>query len=902
MLYLVEPSLKVGLTEVIKNDCLRFYNESHRANPEQSDLDIFARYINNLRSQTSGYSTAELTDVIEEVSRYFNSLFDFSKPNNLVDQLNDGRLFPDVNQRINIQELKLKHKMLIADEMGVGKSASAILAKESLGVKQALIIVPSNVVEVWQKYLSDQKATNGNAEGYFREGQAPHVLIIESLAQLKNANPDDYDYVILSQERLTRPYVEALENFDYGMLIVDEVHKLKNIGHGKRAENLIELASRIEEGDDDKYLALLSGTPVPNKVGDVTMVLRLLYPEKFDYISNQELTRQILKGDMLDLRSLLVPRMQMKSLAESIEMPHLQEETHIIDMSREEKEVYEILLEEDELTASQKIQILRQFLLNPAISKLTPGVKSTKIGEVSAQLRQTFADKDKVVMFVNGYIEDVIRGQQTIFDQLELPGEVEVLVIDGHTAKKERSQAQKSLSEPNRKILLAVSGQTADVGVDFSGAQEIIFYNEPWTNYDKKQQQGRVWRPGLKDDLVSRTFYVRGTIEEGIHRYTEVKERAIEKLLRGVPLSEIENEMLKTSEKESPLDLDVNPALAEHYLSASNRLLKIFNYVKEIGETNFVEFKNRYGQEYARCYTEIGSRSYQSNVNRLVGGVVDLISKEKSQDPQFVRIADIASGPEMLKKHIADEYQDNVVSVDINPHHFEEIDDKRRIGSFLNLPIADSTLDYANLALALHYTKFLPSKQNYERLEVFKELNRVLVYEGVAVISQMHSLDLKHPEMFKRAIEKMGFKFIEKYTGVAEAGSAFRTHLLVLQKTYDCPHDTDALVRMFGSELIQGFKFAKNDIKLRDSRKIATKFSIDGKQPIEIRFNSIDQQVFDEEQTIFALAKELKSRYRTIQDVPREQIEQNGFARAYTGRSYVLFKQLQSSTGAVIAR
>jgi len=101
------------------------------------------------------------------------SLFeDISKPDNIVDELEPGRLFPDLNQRINIKELALKKKMLIADEMGVGKSASAILAKESLGVKQALVVVPSNVIEVWQKYLSDYRNGDGEAVGYFKEGQA----------------------------------------------------------------------------------------------------------------------------------------------------------------------------------------------------------------------------------------------------------------------------------------------------------------------------------------------------------------------------------------------------------------------------------------------------------------------------------------------------------------------------------------------------------------------------------------------------------------------------------------------------------------------------------------------------------------------------------------------------------
>ena len=900
--YLSNVSLKEGLAEVLKKDCLAFYNQKRREGSLVGNQSSIDEYLAHMRRQSADYSTLDLEGVLIEVENYYRSLFEIEIPSSMVGELINDRLFPDLNQRINIKQIELKHKMLIADDMGVGKSASAILAKETLGVRQALILAPSNVVEVWQKYLSDLQSENGETQGYFKQSQAPRVLTIESLESLRTINPADYDYIILSQERLTDEYVEALEIFDYGMLIVDEVHKLKNIGSGKRAENLVKLAARIEEGKDDKYLALLSGTPVPNKVGDIAMILKLLYPEKFEHISNKGLTRQILQGDVLDLRSLLVPRMEMKSLAESVEMPKLHEEVHEISLSEAEQDVYEVFLEEDELTATQKLQILRQFILNPSRFDVTPSLESTKIREVGSALRETFSQKNKVVMFVNGYIDGVIRGEKTIFDQLGLPDDVEIHVIDGQVPKARRLEIQRMLQESGKKMLLAVSGQTADVGVDFSGADELYFYNEPWTEYDKKQQQGRVYRPGLKKDLISHTFYVRGTIEEGIHKYKAVKYNAVEKLLRGIPISELEKELLRQDEQQVDPNLEVNPTLAEYYFSNWNRMLKIFNHVKEIGEENFVKFLGRYGREYAECYVDLGSRSYQSNANRLAGTIIDKFAKAKGQVPEFVRILDVASGPEMLKKHIPDEYQQQVTSVDINPHHFVEQGKKQLVGSFLNLPVADSTVDYANLSLALHYTKFLPTKQNYERLKVLSELNRVLTTGGIAVINLMHTLDLKDRVTFTEAIGKLGFEMVEKYSGRAESGAQFVTRLIVLQKVSESPQEIGALVRNLGSRLLQGFKLAKNDVWLRDSRKIVTSFMLDDKTKIKTEFNQTDQKVLEEEQDTLDQMKKLKRQYRGIKNIPVEEVKKAGFARVFNSRRYVLFKKLDSDNGAVITR
>ncbi len=899
--FLSDQNLKDGFIEVVKNSCLSNYNQSKKAGSKEPDLSILTSYIDHLREQTLIYTTPDLDDVFDEVQDYFNSLFEIVKPTNIVDKLKEGRAFPDLNQYINIKEIETKQRMLIADEMGVGKSASAILAKENLGVKRALIVVPSNVVEIWQTYLSDIQSEDGETNGYFKQGEAPRVLTVDSLKALKNINAEDYDYIILSHERLTDKYRAALEQLGFDMLIVDEAHKLKNLISGRRADNLVKLAGASNLEGSPQYLALLSGTPVPNKIGDIAMVLKLLYPEKFEHVANKELTAQLLQGDVLDLRSLLVPRMQMKSLAESIDMPRLEEKVHTYQLSPQVQQAYDVLLDEDELTATEKLQVLRKFVLNPRFFTDLESATETKATDVGVSLRTTFETKDKVVMFVNGYIQDVIRGKNTIFADLNLPDDVLIRTIHVNVSKSQRQAIQKQLKQPG-KMLLAVSGQTADVGVDFSAADELIFYNEPWTEYDKLQQRGRVYRPGLTKDLISHSYITSGTIEEGIHFYIKSKYEAVEKLLRGIPLSQLERELLTFDEKKGNPNLEYNPDLAKFYLSSVDRMLKFFSHGKQAGEQNFAKFKAKYGKEYAQTYSIMGSRSYQANVSRLTGTVIDRQVRARKQNPSKIRILDIASGPEILKQHIIEPYQKQIYSLDFNEHHFNGKKGRKIVGSYLKLPIADKTMDYANLALSLHYTSFIPTRQDYERLEVIRELNRVLTVGGRAVISLTNNLDLKNTQTFYAAVSKLGFKVVHEYSGDVKSGTAVRTRLITLEKISDCEATLDADISKLGSGLMQGLKFKRTNVKLKDSRKIATSFTIDDKKTIRANINNLDRAVLKEEQTILAGMERLKNRYQTVEQIPQVEIKKRGYARTFNSKNYLLFKYLKNSNGAVIVR
>jgi ubiquinone/menaquinone biosynthesis C-methylase UbiE/superfamily II DNA or RNA helicase len=899
--YLSESTFREGLYETLKDHCLRFYFEERRKNPTKTSQEIIYGYLDYIVGELHHLNNQLLDDVIQDVVLYYNSVLrDFHKPEQFIERLDPKREFPDINQRINMKELADKKRLLIADEMGLGKSASVIMAKEQLGVKCALVVAPSNVLDTWQRYLSEK---GGNGEGgYYQPGTAPHVLRVTSPEQLVDISEESYDFILVSQERMSEEYVNLLEPIDYGMMIVDEVHKMKSLG-GMRTQEMMRLANNIQ--GDKQYLALLSGTPVPNKVEDVAITLKLLYPEKFSDIADQELVQQIIQGDIVDLRSLLLPRMQMKSLEEGVEMPQLTEETREISLSSLEKDVYEVLLEDDELTATEKMKILRQYLLNPELIDATPGIPSAKIGTLGGIVADKFRTKDKVVVFFNDYVEGIIRGEKQIIDKLHIPSTVTVRIIHGETPANERAAIQQEFNSSNQKILLLVGGQTADVGVDFSGAEQTIFYNEPWTEYQRRQELARAYRPGLKHPLESETLVVQGTIEQGIHEYIERKYRAIEKLLQGIPITEMEQELLRKDEKSVEPDLSVNPELAEYYFSTWDKMMRIFGYVREIGEVNFRNFLEKFGKDYAEGYIDLGNRSYQSNANRISGTIIRTLVESANMKPTDVRILDIASGPEMLKQHILEDYQGEIYSMDINREHFSEVRDKetRIVGSFLNLPYADKAFDFLNLCLSLHYTTFVPSKGNLERLQIFVEMNRVLKMGGKVVINLMHTREFKNKEKFQEAANALGFSIVDAFTDDVTVQDRYRSGLVTLEKVADIETKApiETISSQLGKEKLEGLKFTKMDSKIKDSRRMITSFELHG-QIVPIKLNETDQEILQEEQMVLQQGEELKATYGSVESIPPASIIQNSFIRIKSGEKYILFKKLTKGAGVVVVK
>ncbi len=891
--YLGEKSFQESLFTVIKEDSIHHYQKEKRKHKEKEDSRILDEYLTLLKDKAIRFHNDDFDDVVSQVESYIFSLTnDFDKPETVIDELNNGRTFPDLNQIINIKEIRDGRRVLIGDEMGMGKSASAILSKEYLGIGVALVVVPSNVIGTWHRYLSDDVGPDEKQLGYFKKGNTPRVLELNSVEDIEKIKTGEFDYVIISHEKFKDEYAEKLKNSSCEMVIIDEVHKFKNVSDGKRSKALLDLMQEYKERD--AYTVLLSGTPVPNKIQDLAITLKLLYPEEFGEMDNAVLVSSIIKGDNINLRDLLFKKTQMKKLAESVDMPEKIERDSFVEFSEQERELYELLLDDDELTATEKLQTLRQFCLNPR--KIFPDIEiqSSKIIEAKKAVESHFEKHNKLVFFVNGYIDGIIRGENSIIDQLQLPKDVTVKIIDGDVNKEERAEIEKDLKYmTNGKVLLVLSGMAADVGVDFSSAEGVYFYNEPWTKFDKMQQQARVYRPGLNHDITSDTSLIEGSVEEGIHYYLEMKYEAVMKLLEGVPLSEIEQKMLLLNEKVSDTKtIEGDQGLAEEWLqSPVNRLNRFFGATKEIGEVKMKLFIEKYGDEYAEYYADMGTRGFQANTSRLITSFIKKYREEKGIEGKMT-ILDLASGPEMLAKKVPENERDNVFSLDINPEHFKESTGRQVVAGFTSLPVKEKSIDYLNMSLAVHYSTFRPDRGEFERLKVFGEMIRVLKVGGRCTINLVYSQEWKNKESLKEFLEEFGLRIIEEDTGIATSGNRFMSECLTFEKVEEVNLQEKMEALQNGDRgLLNGLKITtKGKTKLKKSQEIISTFSLNGKK-IETELNQEDTKLLIEQEHIQEEGNILIKQYGSVQEIPREELLKRSILRYVSGSKYKLVKK-----------
>lgn len=159
--------------------------------------------------------------------------------------------------------LASRRTALLADGMGLGKTAQAIRASELVGARKILVICPAVARINWEREF--QK---------FSTASRTVAVLTGGVRRLPDA-----DVLIVSWDLTIRIY-SLLARQRYGALILDESHMAKNPDakrtravYGTRCDGrggLCQYADRVW---------LLSGTPMPNDPTEVWPMLSALYPE-----------------------------------------------------------------------------------------------------------------------------------------------------------------------------------------------------------------------------------------------------------------------------------------------------------------------------------------------------------------------------------------------------------------------------------------------------------------------------------------------------------------------------------------------------------------------------------------------------------------------------------------------
>lgn len=230
-------------------------------------------------------------------------------------------LFP--YQREGVAHLLSAGRALLADDMGCGKTVQAIAACEVLRArgeaKRVVIVTMASLKHQWAAEIA-------------RYTGARAVVVGGSGASRAEALASDAPYKILSYE-LTWRELTRLKDLDADVLILDEAQRAKNF-RTKTATTLRAIPSR--------FLFVLTGTPVENRLDDLYSLLQLVDPDVLGPLwrFNLDFHQQNPKGRILGCKNLgelrqRISKVVLRRRKEEVlsQLPPLTEQTRYTSLS-----------------------------------------------------------------------------------------------------------------------------------------------------------------------------------------------------------------------------------------------------------------------------------------------------------------------------------------------------------------------------------------------------------------------------------------------------------------------------------------------------------------------------------------------------------------------------------------
>lgn len=761
----------------------------------------------------------------DELMEYWKTVIHLQSGERMEDRVDDETgtscPFPSLLQKVSIFEMSREKRQLNASLMGRGKSACPFLTFEYLKEKGEIadgqklaIVCPPSMVPDFQKRVTK----------YYKDDRAPSVGVITK--DLKN-NSDDLktqlaaEIIIISDtmidQRRSRKdadgeeinILDALVDLDIAYIAADEAHRARN-EHSTKARDLQKLCN----GRDGElgYLQLMTASPLPNRVYDVLTYLKLLYPAEYAHID------RIGNIDPLRLHNTLL-----KCLINLDPVDKWREEVETIryDLGQHERAAYEFIRGIRDLSISEKLLMLRQFMLNPKLK--TDGVDEQALFEcVTSALEGDFEETDVVYIahteLVDGFTRSKTEGVDTWVDKLRahFGDKVEVLVIDGNTSmvkdpetgESERDQIINSNPPAGKKRIVLVNGSTIQLGISLVHIKAFYRIDSDYNDSGDQQLFRRYNRAG-SDDTKAKEFIGNGTIVEVIQKLAILKAKLTTLALYGGNLTRKHMQQLEKLDMEfDDLDVDYSDEAAvfaslllEDLLvggAYSDRFQRNFHMK---GEDSLREILESRGEIIADRMQEDYPYSYHGNNARFTASLIAQLEENGLVPTGARNYLDVYSGMGTMGSLLATSKADadrTVHSIDPNPHIVKygkrlsndigvlELAANMRQGGLSDLTtFEDGSLDVCHINLAFNILF------NSQKRDAIRCLSSKLKTGGVVAFTFPAYVGKDNErKSFLKALEHYGFEIQEDYTGAGSAGKGdqyFENFIVVAKKVSELP-------------------------------------------------------------------------------------------------------------------
>lgn len=414
---------------------------------------------------------------------------------------------------------------LVADEPGLGKTATAITVANEMQASRVLVVCPASIRYQWCRRIAEW-TTMGLS---YRLPASVNGNVYAIVSSSRGVDPAAA-WTVISWDLVRSPGIwRALAKGQYDLLILDEAHYAKThdakrtrtiFGGGRdpAAEPLIERSERV---------LALTGTPLPNRPREAYTLARHLCWESIDFFSedafnerfNPQRTGQSSTGKVwVDERVGRTAELQNR-LRANFMVRHLKRDV----MSQLKLPIFDLIRVEE--TRAVKAALAYEKLLDIDPGNLE-GADAEVLGHIAAARRMmgvamapqvaeylrmlVEGGEDKLVVFA-WHIEvlDILCGALQRYGLVRVDGR--------DSAKAKDRKVREFIGEPGTRFIL---GNVLSLGTGTDGLQEVcshaLLAEADWVMGNNQQCFDRLDRGGQRMQVQGDIFVAPGSIAEKV--------------------------------------------------------------------------------------------------------------------------------------------------------------------------------------------------------------------------------------------------------------------------------------------------------------------------------------------------------------------------------------------------
>ncbi len=401
-------------------------------------------------------------------------------------------------------------RALLADDMGLGKSAQAIEACKLVGARKTrcvLVVCPASLVENWRR----------------------------EFAKFSDITP-----IVVSYNKADTLQTTAPDDDQWDVLILDEAHYLKSPKakrtkaiFGAKCDGVGGLVSRAA------HVFCLTGTPTPNNPSELWPMLRAVMPgavgrehmagkphtfwtfvEKYCVTQDTGFGIKIVRGKNLgELKERISPFVLRRKKDEVLkDLPPIRFDTLALE-GKWPKEY-----DAESWTIAKALDndgVAGLKALAPHVAQLRRVTGMAKTPAAIEWIKEQFeGGLQKLVVFAH---------HRAVIDAIhvEFPGSA---IVDGSMSGEARQIHVDRFQRPDGPRLFIGQIQAAGTGLTLTAASDVLFVESSWVPAENEQAAMRVHRIGQRNACLIRFAMLAGSIDEQIQKAVMRKTADISRL------------------------------------------------------------------------------------------------------------------------------------------------------------------------------------------------------------------------------------------------------------------------------------------------------------------------------------------------------------------------------------